>query len=727
MASTAVLASPVAPDSSFNWKNTEYVLTFGDSYTFVQGTEGRWAYSFIGSQLNIAFTPEQLLGDRIVPGQNTSSAGGPNWVQELTGCREGHPRDCDRQLWGFAYAGADISTTLYVKGSPASQLNPAHLPNTSMIKTYNEAVNQTARAFSDKHPGATALVFDTYGWLTRVLDDAAAYGITNTTSFCPQYKAWDIETDYAAYGCRPIGEYFWYNSGHITYTAHRALAGPVDEFLAEKSVVGRCGGGNRTESAWPVGDAMMLPLLLSGLVGLAAAQFPPTPEGIKLLKSKFHQNVTISYKEPGICETTPGVKSYAGYVHLPPGTLDDVDGEAQDYPINTSDLGLSQSSHHTFFWFFEARKAPENAPLAIWLNGGPGGSSIMGLLEENGPCFVNGDSRTTRLNPWSWNNEVNLLYIDQPTQVGFSYDTPTNITIHEALDPDLGPGMHMYPADLGDGGPLPEAGNYTYRYGTASSQETSRTANTTAHAAHALWHFAQTWFFEFPGHRPADDRVSLWAESYGGHYAPGIFRHFQAQNERIRDGSSAERNARYVHLDTLGIVNGLIDLAVQGESWITFPYNNTRTFHLLKTYGIRVFNQSIHDRLLHNWTRPDGCRDLVLGCQAALKEHGPLVAKGVKTNATEACWLFREERSRTAGGGHWYDIGHDRNDPFPAPHMYGYLTEGEVLSSLGVSVNYSESGGAVGRGFSQTFDMILGGFGESIGYLLDNGVKVHMM
>lgn len=92
-------------------------LTFGDSYTFVQGTEGRWAYSFIGSQLNISFTPEQLLGDRIVPGQNTSSAGGPNWVQELTECKEGYPRDCDRQLWGFAYAGADISTTLYVKCS----------------------------------------------------------------------------------------------------------------------------------------------------------------------------------------------------------------------------------------------------------------------------------------------------------------------------------------------------------------------------------------------------------------------------------------------------------------------------------------------------------------------------------------------------------------------------------------------------------------------------------
>lgn len=103
--------------------------------------------------------------------------------------------------------------------------------------------------------------------------------------------------------------------------------------------------------------------LIGLLAGLAVAQFPPKPEGLTLVQSKFHENVTLSFKKvckhpldlkiPEVlqlsklisqaqtetCETTPGVKSYAGYVHLPRGFLDDGNSvEAQDYPINTSVL-----------------------------------------------------------------------------------------------------------------------------------------------------------------------------------------------------------------------------------------------------------------------------------------------------------------------------------------------------------------------------------------------------
>ncbi|KAK8107050.1 Carboxypeptidase S1-like protein A [Apiospora kogelbergensis] len=418
-------------------------------------------------------------------------------------------------------------------------------------------------------------------------------------------------------------------------------------------------------------------LALSGLFGLSQAQFPPKPEGVKWLKSKFHENVTISYKEPGICETTPGVKSYSGYVHLPPGLLDDGSGEVQNYPINT------------FFWFFESRNDPANSPLAIWLNGGPGGSSMMGLLEENGPCQIANDSKTTYLNPWSWNNEVNMLYLDQPNQVGFSYDVPTNGTW--TIDEEGN--FVVVPANFSDGR-LPEA-NLTSHYGTFASQELAQTANSTAHAAHALWHFAQTWFFEFPHYKPDDDRISLWTESYGGHYGPRFMRFFQQQNEKIANGSS-EKGAHYIHLDTLGIINGLLDMAVQGETYIQFAYNNT--------YGIQAFNQSTYDELMHNWMKPNGCKERINQCQAALKDLEDL-ARGP-----------RVLRHRAPGA-----------RPFPPPHMRGYLASAPVLSALGVPVNFSSNSLAVARGFEQTYDILRGGFLAAAGALLDAGVKVHLV
>ncbi|KAI0864747.1 carboxypeptidase S1 [Xylaria cubensis] len=452
-------------------------------------------------------------------------------------------------------------------------------------------------------------------------------------------------------------------------------------------------------------------LVGSSLFGFVFSQFPPRPIGITVLQSKFHENVTISFKEPKICETTPGVKSYSGYVHFPPGYLNDgPNGETQDYPINT------------FFWFFESRKDPVNAPLAIWLNGGPGGSSMMGLLEENGPCFIGSDSKTTYLNPWSWNNEVNMLYIDQPTQVGFSYDELTNGT---ATVSDDGDGFQVKPGDFSNG--IPKS-NLTHHVGTFSSQKLTQTPNTTAQAAHAFWHFAQTWFTEFPHYKPADDRISLWAESYGGHYGPGFFHFLRQQNERIANGNSTEKEAHFLHLDTLGIVDGLVDMVVQHESFISFPYNNT--------YDIRAFNQSIYEELMYNWTRPNGCKAKVQRCQDSMRDKEPLFLSLSSTrkenltlpcnDAVAYCAVNDWEQYQSLDHG-WYDIAHPKYDPFPAPHMYGYLTQESVLEALGVPVNYSEHSTATANGFIGTFDFIHGGFLESIAGLLDHGVKVHLM
>ncbi|KAA8649256.1 uncharacterized protein ATNIH1004_005152 [Aspergillus tanneri] len=57
------------------------------------------------------------------------------------------------------------------------------------------------------------------------------------------------------------------------------------------------------------------------------------------------------------------------------------------------------------------------------MNGSPGASPMFALFTENGPCHVN-PNLTTSENPWSWNQQYNVLYLDQPVQTGFSYNVP---------------------------------------------------------------------------------------------------------------------------------------------------------------------------------------------------------------------------------------------------------------------------------------------------------------
>lgn len=83
-----------------------------------------------------------------------------------------------------------------------------------------------------------------------------------------------------------------------------------------------------------------------------------------------------------------------------------------------------------FFYFFESRDNPSKDPVLLWLTGGPGCSSSLGLFMELGPCSI--PSRGGKLsegppingtvwNPYSWNNGASIFFLDQPVDVGYSY------------------------------------------------------------------------------------------------------------------------------------------------------------------------------------------------------------------------------------------------------------------------------------------------------------------
>lgn len=449
------------------------------------------------------------------------------------------------------------------------------------------------------------------------------------------------------------------------------------------------------------------------------AQFPPTPDNVTILNSQLEDGVYISYKEvgrqakyalattdrnqPGICETTPDVKSYAGYVHLPNGTLSDFN-ETQNYPINT------------FFWFFESRKDPANAPLAIWFNGGPGSSSMIGLLTENGPCNINFDSNSTSLNPWSWNNEVNMLYIDQPVQVGLSYDTLQNVTL------DLVSGDVEL---LNSTSPIPEQ-NATFLVGTYPSEVANHTAIGSINGAHALWHFAQIWFQEFPAYKPNNSKVSIATESYGGRYGPAYAAFFEEQNQKIENGTWNEANETHIiHLDTLILINSCIDRQVQWPSYPHIAYNNT--------YGIQSVNETIYNQMVAAYYGEGGCRDRINNCRALAVESDP-TQRGLNATVNAVCRdaeSFCDSTVRDPyleySGRNYYDIATLDPDPNPPSFFQGFLNQAWVQEALGVPLNWSESSSVVSAAFRQIGDYNRPGWLEDLSYLLDNGVKIAMI
>jgi hypothetical protein len=142
-----------------------------------------------------------------------------------------------------------------------------------------------------------------------------------------------------------------------------------------------------------------------------------------------------------------------------------------------------------YFWFFQAREDHLNAPLSAWFSGGPGSPSSSAAVGEHGPCKVLEDSKTTELNPWSWNEKVNMLYIDQPLQVGFSYDSLVNGTLEEVASPFL-----YKPANFSETG-IPET-NLTFLTGTFPSGKVTNGPITTVAAAPYIWEFMQSWMQE---------------------------------------------------------------------------------------------------------------------------------------------------------------------------------------------------------------------------------------
>lgn len=463
----------------------------------------------------------------------------------------------------------------------------------------------------------------------------------------------------------------------------------------------------------------ILALLLTLLFRLpySKAQFPPpiiSDSNITTLHSPVNGNITIRFKSPpaGTCTTAfQNQKQYTGYVSLPPFTLAPIQ---QNYSINT------------FFWFIEARTDSSSAPLTIYINGGPGSSSMVGLFQENGPCQVVEVAQGklgTQPNDWGWDRSSNILYVDQPNQVGFSYDMPTNGSLNLFTSITTEPSSNVPPGQ-------PE---YTFLNGTFSSNSGTSTANTTEIAAHAVWHMLQGFLGAFPQYNPGTYSnstkpgavgVNLFAESYGGKYGPAFATLWEQQNLLRKNGSISSNKTLEIRLSSLGIMQGCVDDMVQGRFYPIFANNNT--------YGIQALSLTDQQAAASSFLSANGCKQLIESCRQAVTAQDPQNDGDVPT-VNQICASAQNTCNNEVFGPYYssgrdvYDITQNMPDPFPPSTYLEYLNNADVQAAIGVAVNFTQTNTAVANAFLQTGDYERGDYIREMASLLSLGVRVALV
>ena len=204
--------------------------------------------------------------------------------------------------------------------------------------------------------------------------------------------------------------------------------------------------------------------------------------------------------------------------------------------VEGSEFNTAENKNY-FYWFFEKRSTSllpsssktddiEPVPLLIWLNGGPGCSSLLGLLTENGPCLVNSAGDGTTPNPYSWNEAAHVLYLDQPARVGYSYGSVND------------------------------------------SNEIM--------IAEDAYYFIQAFFKSEEGQKYKDSPLYLTGESYAGHYIPAIAHRILEGNENHQ-----QNNLLSINLSGIAIGNPWIDPEEQFQWYAAMANNNS---HNLKIF-----------------------------------------------------------------------------------------------------------------------------------------------
>lgn len=174
---------------------------------------------------------------------------------------------------------------------------------------------------------------------------------------------------------------------------------------------------------------------------------------------------------------------------------------------------------------------------------------------------------------------------------------------------------------------------------------------------------------------------NLATESYGGHRGTGFINHFWKQNKLIANGTITGSE---LNIDSLIIINGLIDTRTQAASYPRFARNNT--------HGVEV-NDSVADYMEFSLTMDvNGCHAMIDACEAYYAVDNGTTASGrlACSEASTACRRGSELPYVVYSGiEDVYDVRNKTEFPNPAPVTPTYLNQAKIQRALGVDTNYT--------------------------------------
>ena len=194
---------------------------------------------------------------------------------------------------------------------------------------------------------------------------------------------------------------------------------------------------------------------------------------------------------------------------------------------------------------------------------------------------------------YAWSNLTNVLVIDQPNQVGFSYSVPTDGWMNDTS------------GSFTKSNTCPHHANISC--GTFPNGFYNQTANSTWNAAPVVWQTVQGFLGVDAFSQYANASIHIATISYGGHFGPVFGEYFEKQNEEIESG---DLDAQYLNLNTIFIANGWIDPQLQFASY----YNFTGQVPAANTYDFQPYNSTIDHAMFLAEYAGRNCSQMIADC-----------------------------------------------------------------------------------------------------------------